>query len=520
MSIKKQSMLLGVFTLLSFMALQAYIGGTRGQIHVETKQLISYINEKEELSLNKEKLSDVLLTQRQKELDKKIEVVSNNMNTSIEDKTSIFIILVVNILINLGLYLFSNRIIYNLSKVQDGLNSFFSFMQREGNKVEKIVVKGHDEFYDISIGINENIKEIEESLKKDQAVVSDAVLISKQASRGDFSGRINALVSNPEINQLKESLNNLVNEIQKNLKDVVSTLVSYEKKEYKRQILFEGEGELKALVSGVNCLGKTLENTHNKIEISLKSKSNLLNTSADKLQYNVKSLSEFIAVEKNNSQQVSQRMQDMNDKIQGTVAKSNEMKIYAKDTTRMAQSGEKLAEKTFLAMQEIKISTESINEAITAIDSISFQTNILSLNAAVEAATAGEAGKGFAVVAQEVRNLAAKSSDAAKSIKELVETTQKKANEGMNISEDMRENFLQVNNKIEETYKLIGSVVTEASKEVEMIDGINILMDEIKMLSIKNSDVAQTTDMISDEIITIARDLQNEVENTKEKAEV
>ncbi|WP_228716243.1 methyl-accepting chemotaxis protein, partial [Aliarcobacter butzleri] len=77
------------------------------------------------------------------------------------------------------------------------------------------------------------------------------------------------------------------------------------------------------------------------------------------------------------------------------------------------------------------------NEAIGVIDNIAFQTNILSLNAAVEAATAGEAGKGFAVVAQEVRNLASRSAEAAREIKNIVENANHKANEGKLISNEM-----------------------------------------------------------------------------------
>ncbi|RBQ25708.1 methyl-accepting chemotaxis protein, partial [Arcobacter sp. CECT 9188] len=82
-----------------------------------------------------------------------------------------------------------------------------------------------------------------------------------------------------------------------------------------------------------------------------------------------------------------------------------------------------------IAMDEINTQVNLVNEAISIIDQIAFQTNILSLNAAVEAATAGEAGKGFAVVAQEVRNLAARSAEAAKEIKDIVEKATIKANE-------------------------------------------------------------------------------------------
>ncbi|GKT31681.1 hypothetical protein ADUPG1_002087, partial [Aduncisulcus paluster] len=95
------------------------------------------------------------------------------------------------------------------------------------------------------------------------------------------------------------------------------------------------------------------------------------------------------------------------------------MATYAQTVTSSVSSGEALASQTTLAMDEINTEVTSINEAITVIDQIAFQTNILSLNAAVEAATAGEAGKGFAVVAQEVRNLASRSAEAANEIKKL-----------------------------------------------------------------------------------------------------
>ncbi len=106
------------------------------------------------------------------------------------------------------------------------------------------------------------------------------------------------------------------------------------------------------------------------------------------------------------------------------------MSKLANTVVKSSNDGEKLANKTNIAMDEINTQVKAINESISIIDQIAFQTNILSLNAAVEAATAGEAGKGFAVVAQEVRNLANKSTEAAKKIKDLVELANQKANEG------------------------------------------------------------------------------------------
>ena len=90
--------------------------------------------------------------------------------------------------------------------------------------------------------------------------------------------------------------------------------------------------------------------------------------------------------------------------------------------------GQDLVNKTVSSMEDINKQALAINEAIGVIDQIAFQTNILSLNAAVEAATAGETGKGFAVVAQEVRNLATRSAEAANEIKKKNSTVSNKQN--------------------------------------------------------------------------------------------
>src|SRR5574344_729166 len=127
------------------------------------------------------------------------------------------------------------------------------------------------------------------------------------------------------------------------------------------------------------------------------------------------------------------------------------MSKLASNVTNSVTKGETLANQTTESMNEIDKEVNSINEAITVIDQIAFQTNILSLNAAVEAATAGEAGKGFAVVAQEVRNLATRSSEAAKEIKELVENATKKADLGKKISEDMIIGYKTLNEDIIKT---------------------------------------------------------------------
>ncbi len=120
-----------------------------------------------------------------------------------------------------------------------------------------------------------------------------------------------------------------------------------------------------------------------------------------------------------------------------------------------------------------------IYESIDAIDQIAFQTNILSLNAAVEAATAGEAGKGFAVVAGEVRNLATRSAEAAKVIKSLVEAASSTANEGKIIADNMIKGYDSLNASIDNTITLINDVAFSSTEQekgiVQINDAVNSL---------------------------------------------
>ncbi|MCT7616114.1 methyl-accepting chemotaxis protein, partial [Aliarcobacter butzleri] len=165
--------------------------------------------------------------------------------------------------------------------------------------------------------------------------------------------------------------------------------------------------------------------------------------------------------------------------------------------TASANQGEKLANETTVAMDEINNQVNLINEAISVIDQIAFQTNILSLNAAVEAATAGEAGKGFAVVAQEVRNLASRSAEAAKEIKAIVENATSKANQGKQIATNMIEGYKELNQNIINTINLISDIEMSSKEQLSGIEQINVAVTQLDQQTQQNANVAMQTHTIS-----------------------
>jgi methyl-accepting chemotaxis protein len=190
------------------------------------------------------------------------------------------------------------------------------------------------------------------------------------------------------------------------------------------------------------------------------------------------------------------------------------MASYGHEVKQSITSGQKLASKTTHAMDEINEQVTAISEAIAVIDQIAFQTNILSLNAAVEAATAGEAGKGFAVVAQEVRNLASRSAQAANEIKVLVENATTKANDGKKIADDMIEGYVLLHKSMEETIRLIKDVENATQEQKIDIDKINETITKLDKQTQQNASIANSTKAIAQQTQNIAKTI---VENVNKK---
>ncbi|PNV84505.1 MAG: hypothetical protein C0627_00620 [Sulfurimonas sp.] len=145
--------------------------------------------------------------------------------------------------------------------------------------------------------------------------------------------------------------------------------------------------------------------------------------------------------------------------------------------------------------------TNSINDAVAIIENIAFQTNILSLNAAVEAATAGDAGKGFAVVAQEVRNLANRSADAAKEIKAMAAQAAGKSNEGINIATELTRGFEVIADKIAQTASMVQDVSNANREQMQGIGQINTAVTQLDQMTQENAKVAAQADSIANATI-------------------
>jgi methyl-accepting chemotaxis protein len=158
---------------------------------------------------------------------------------------------------------------------------------------------------------------------------------------------------------------------------------------------------------------------------------------------------------------------------------ANQLAIAARD---QAEKGGSVVAKAVRAMTGINDASKKISDIIGVIDEIAFQTNLLALNAAVEAARAGEQGRGFAVVASEVRNLAGRSATAAKEIKELIQDSVKKVEDGSVLvtqSGQTLEQIVAAVKKVSDIVAEIAAASREQSSGIEQVNRAIMQMDEL-----------------------------------------
>ncbi|MFA6789005.1 MAG: methyl-accepting chemotaxis protein [Arcobacteraceae bacterium] len=423
--------------------------------------------------------------------------------------TILMIVSVVAILLFTTISLFIAQIVVNsLNNFKEGLLSFFAYLNREKAQTELLKISGKDEFAQMAKVVNENIIQTQKNIEEDRKLIDETIAVLSEFEQGDLCQRLDMNVSNPALMQLKDVLNKMADNLENNIDNVLHIIEEYSAYKYLNKIDTKHLKEhLLKLASGVNGLGDAITQMllENKINgLTLDESSNILLENVDKLNASSNEAASSL-------EETAAALEQITSNIRHNTENIAQMSNFSSNVTESAREGEKLANQTTIAMEEIDNQVIAINEAISVIDQIAFQTNILSLNAAVEAATAGEAGKGFAVVAAEVRNLASRSAEAAKEIKALVEHATAKANDGKNIAGNMIVGYKQLNENISKTINLI-SDIEEASKEqllgIEQINDAVTALDrqtqENAMVASQTHDVAVLTDEIAKLVVSDA----------------
>jgi len=207
-------------------------------------------------------------------------------------------------------------------------------------------------------------------------------------------------------------------------------------------------------------------------------------------------------------QELSSAISEISERTKENVRTAEKTSTLSNRIKENAEKGSRQMDEMIIAVKDINEASQSISQIIKTIDDIAFQTNILALNAAVEAARAGQHGKGFAVVAEEVRNLAAKSAEAAKETGDMIQNSMEKAEFGSTIADETAVSLTEIVSGINESSLFIDEITKASEEQANGISQINIGIDQVAQVVQQNSATAEESAAASQEMSSQAAALE------------
>lgn len=304
---------------------------------------------------------------------------------------------------------------------------------------------------------------------------------------GDLSVRGDVEVLDDVYRPMMEGINEIIEAVVRPVNEASDVLERIAGADLTARMVGEYQGDYAKIKNNLNEAAISLENAL----ISVADSAGQVGSASSQISEGAQKLAEGASVQASSIEEISASLQEMQAMTAQNADNAGQANTLAGEAVASADKGNNAMVKMEEAINKIKASSDETAKIVKTIDEIAFQTNLLALNAAVEAARAGDAGKGFAVVAEEVRSLAKRSAEAAKTTAELIDGAVKNAEGGVNITEEVRKILTDIVEGSKNVNGLIGEIASASKEQAEGIKQITegvTSMDKVTQENSANSE--------------------------------
>jgi methyl-accepting chemotaxis protein len=325
------------------------------------------------------------------------------------------------------------------------------------------------------------------------------------ANQGDFTIQLPQGDKDGFFLNLTNGLNSLTNTANTGLTDVLRVINSMANGDLTNKIEADYQGIFGSLKDSTN---STIEKLKEVIS-EIRSASVTLSSGAAEIATGNADLSKRTEEQASSLEETASSMEEMTSVVKQGAENSRNANDLAQIAKSKATDGGTVVQRAINAMEEINTSSKEIADIIGVIEEIAFQTNLLALNAAVEAARAGEQGRGFAVVAGEVRNLAQRSADASKEIKDLIRNSESKVSEGSNLVNESGKTLADIEEAVVKVSSMIADISAGAEEQTSGIEQVNTAVAQMDEMTQQNAalveEASASSEAVSDRAVGLAK---------------